>query len=235
MKKIVFIGVADKTHALLVLGRLLAALGHKVLLVDSTMAQSIRGYLPNAYTSSAVQDFEGMDVAYGYLTPEQLERGLAQAGTTPTYNVMLVDTDHTEFVFRHNLSQFDKLVWCWDGKRLSLEKNEALMLRLGLQDAESPVTFFEMLAPAIPGHLAAWRAEMQLRHIQWEEAVFRFPLDERDAAADLNNQHHGRIDLRGLSGAYRYTLLTMLEQLGDCDRKAARRAWSIARKKVRVW
>ena len=43
MKKIVFIGIAEKTHALLVLGRLLAALGHKVLLVDSTMAQLIRG------------------------------------------------------------------------------------------------------------------------------------------------------------------------------------------------
>lgn len=235
MKKIVFIGVAERTHALLVLGRLLSALGNKVLLVDSTMAQSIRGYLPNTYTSSAVQDFEGMDVAYGYLTPEQLERGLAQAGMMPTNDIMLVDTNHTEFVSRDNLLHFDKRVWCWDGRRLSLEKNEELMLRLGLQDAESPVTFFEMLAPAIPGHLAAWRAEMRLRHIQWEEAVFRFPLDERDAAADLNNQHQGRIDLRGLTGAYRYTLLTMLEQLGDCDRKAARRAWSIARKKVRVW
>ncbi len=235
MKKIVFMGMADKTHALLVLGRLLTALGHKVLLVDSTITQPIRGYLPHAYATSAVQDFEGMDVAYGYLTPEQLGRGLVQAGMTPSYDVILVDTDHTEFVFHHDLSQFDKRVWCWDGRRLSLKKNEELMLRLGLQDAESPVTFFEMLAPAIPGHLAAWRVEMRLRHIQWEETVFRFPLDERDAAADLNNQHHGRIDLRGLTGTYRYTLLTMLEQLGDCDRKAARRAWSIARKKVRVW
>ncbi|WP_214629703.1 hypothetical protein [Paenibacillus agaridevorans] len=235
MKKIVFMGISEKAHALLVLGRLLTVLGHKVLLVDSTIAQSIRGYLPHAYATSAVLDFEGMDVAYGYLTPDQLERGLAQAGTLPSYDIMLVDTDHTEFVFRLNLSQCDKRVWCWDGRRLSLEKNEELMLRLGLQDAESPVTFFEMLAPAIPGHLAAWRAEMRMRHIQWEETVFRFPLDERDVAADLNNQHHGRIDLRGLTGAYRNTLLMMLEQLGDCDRKAARRAWSIARKKVRVW
>lgn len=235
MKKIVFIGVADKTHALLVLGRLLVALGNKVLLVDSTVTQSIRGYLPHAYANSAVQDYEGMDVAYGYLTPEQLERGLAQAGTTPAYDIMLVDTDHTEFVFHHNLSQFDKRVWCWDGRRLSLEKNEELMIRLGLQNTEEPVSFFELLSPDIPGKLAAWRAEKRLRHIQLEDTVFRFPLDERDVAVDLNNQHHGRIDLRGLTGAFREMLLTMLEHLGDCDRKTARRAWAIARKRVRVW
>ncbi|PLT47643.1 hypothetical protein B8V81_1867 [Paenibacillus pasadenensis] len=51
----------------------------------------------------------------------------------------------------------------------------------------------------------------------------------------MNNQHHGRIDLRGLTGAFREMLLTMLEQLGDFDRKTARRAWAIARKRVRVW
>jgi len=235
MKKIVFIGAADKTHALLVLGRLLVALGNKVLLVDSTVTQSIRGYLPHAYVSSAIQEFEGMDVAYGYLTPEQLERGLAQAGTTSAYDIMLLDTDHTEFVFHHNLSQFDKRVWCWDGKRLSLEKNEELMIRLGLQNTEESVSFFELLSPYVPCKLAAWRAEKRLRHIEWEDTVFRFPLDERDAAVDLNNQHHGRIDLLGLTGAFREMLLTMLEQLSECDRKAARRAWSIARKKVRVW
>ena len=235
MKKIIFIGTADKTHVLLVLGRLLVALGNKVLLVDSTVAQAIRGYLPHAYANSAIQDFEGMDVAYGYLTSEQLESGLAQAGTTSAYDFMFVDTDHTEIVFRHGLSQFDKRVWCWDGKRLSLEKNEALMIRLGLQHTEATYSFFELLSPAIPGKLAAWRAERRLRHIQWEETVFRFPLDERDAAVDLNNQHHGRINLRGLTGAFREVQLMMIEQLCGYDRKAARRAWAIARKCVRVW
>ncbi|ETT61786.1 hypothetical protein BSK66_24810 [Paenibacillus odorifer] len=235
MKKIIFIGVADKTHVLLVLGRLLTALGNKVLVVDSTVTQSIRGYLPHAYTNSAIQEYEGMDVAYGYLTPDQLERGLAVTGTTLTYDVMLLDTDHSEFAFDYNLSLFDKRVWCWDGKRLSLQKNEELMLRLGLQNTEAPISFFELLSPALPGKLAAWRAEMRLRYIQWEDTLFRFPLDERDAAVDWNNQHHGRIDLRGLTGAFREMLLTMLEQLTDCDRKTARRAWSIARKKVRVW
>ncbi|MEK3866895.1 hypothetical protein MHH60_25845 [Paenibacillus sp. FSL H7-0716] len=235
MKKIIFIGVADKTHVLLVLGRLLTALGNNVLVVDATVTQLIRGYLPHTVAHSAIQEFEGMDVAYGYLTPEQLDRGLAQEGTTLAYDIMLLDTDHSEFVFRHHLPLFDKRVWCWDGKRLSLTKNEELMLRLGLQNTEAPISFFELLSPAIPGKLAAWRAEMRLRHIQWEETVFRFPLDERDTAVDLNNQHHSRIDLRGLSGAFREMLLTMLVQLTDCDRKTARRAWSIARKKVCVW
>lgn len=233
MKRIVFFGAVDKSHVLLVLGRLLTELDYKVLLVDSTMAQTIRGYLPYATSSCAVQEFEGMDVAYGYINAMQLERGLRQPINATDYDIMLLDTDHTEFVVGKELSSYEKRVWCWDGKKYSLQRNEDLLLRLCLHEAV-PFEFYRMLSPALRGISSEWWTDMQIRHLQWEETEFRFPLDERDASVDLNNQHHSRIHLRGLSGIYRQTLLTMLEQLGDCDGKAARRAWSRTRKRVRI-
>lgn len=233
MKKIVFFGAVDKSHVLLVLGRLLTQLNRKVLLVDSTMAQSVQGYLPHAASGSAVQEFEGMDVAYGYINAMQLERGLMQPITATDYDIMLLDTDHTQFVAGQALSSYEQRVWCWDGKKSSLHRNEDLLLRLCLHEAATPLSFYRMLSPTLPGTLPEWRADRRMRHLHWEETEFRFPLDERDAAVDLDNQHHSRIQLRGLSGAYRQNLLTMLQQLGDCDGKAARQAWSRARK--RVW
>lgn len=235
MKKIVFFGAVDKSHVLLVLGRLLTELNRKVLLVDSTTAQTIQGYLPHIVHGSAVQEFEGMDVAYGYINATQLERELMQPIAEADYDIMLLDTDHTQFVAGGELSDFEKRVWCWDGKKSSLLRNEDLLLRLCVHEVATPLTFYRMISPVLHNPLPEWKADMRMRDLRWEETAFRFPLDERDVAVDLENQHHGRIQLRGLSWAYRQNLLKMLEQLGDCDRKAARRAWSHARKRVRIW
>ena len=65
MKKIVFFGAPDKSHLLLVLGKLLTALERKVLIVDSTLAQSMQGYLPQCGIRLSLREFEGMDVATG--------------------------------------------------------------------------------------------------------------------------------------------------------------------------
>jgi len=235
MKKIIFLGSADKSHVLLALGRLFAAMGQKVLLVDSTVGQAVRGFLPPTFTGCAVQEFEDMDVAYGYLTAAQLDRALEQAGTVGIYDVLLLDTDHTQMITGRELPHFDKRVWCWDGKRLSLQKNEELLLRLCLHEAEASLSFYDWLSPALPGTLPPWRAETRLRQVEWLEPSFQFPLDERDAAADVHNQHQHRIDLRRVSGAFRQVLLTMLQQLGDYDAKAARRAWATVQKRWRAW
>lgn len=235
MNRIVFFGAADKSHVLLVLGRLLTEMDYKVLLVDSTITQTIRGYLPYATSSCAVQEFEGMDVAFGYINMMQLERGLTQPLIATDYDIMLLDTDHTQFVAGKEITSYEKRVWCWDGKRTSLHRNEDLLLRLCLHEAATPLLFYRMLSPALMGTLSEWRLDTRTRQLQWEETEFQFPFDERDAAVDLDNQHHSRIQLRGLSGAYKQNLLTMLQQLCECDSKAARKAWSSVRKRSRMW
>lgn len=60
-----FFGASDKSHLLLVLGKLLTAMERKVLIVDSTLAQSMQGYLPRADFGYSLREFEGIDVATG--------------------------------------------------------------------------------------------------------------------------------------------------------------------------
>jgi hypothetical protein len=121
MKKIVFFGAPDKSHLLLVLGKLLTALEQKVLIVDSTLAQSMQGYLPQVEFGYSLREFEGIDVATGLLTSAQLERSVLQSAGEAAYDVMLLDTDHTEFVKGRDLPGYDKRVWCSNYSRLGIK------------------------------------------------------------------------------------------------------------------
>lgn len=234
MKKIVFFGAPDKSHLLLVLGKLLTALGQRVLIVDSTLAQTMQGYLPKVDFGHSLREFEGIDIATGLITQAQLDRSLLQVGGEAAYDVILIDTDHTELVKGRDLPVYDKRVWCSNLNRLSMYRSAELMQRLCLHEAEgAPLSFFKLLTPTLPLSIPETYVDSLLpqQAIRWEETVFRLPLDERDMSVDLDNQHHSRIDIRRLSGAHRRTVQDMLVNLFDCDAKAARRAWAQVRKR----
>lgn len=228
MKKIVFLGAPDKSHLLLILGKLLAVTGQKVIVVDSTLRQGMQGYIPDSEAHLSIREFEGVDVALGFVTLAQLERHLQES-----YDVLLLDTDHTEFVKGRDLSAYDKRVWCCSYGRLHLQRNAELMQRLCLHEAEGrPLSFNKMLTQLVPVSITeAYLDELlDMQHIQWEDAAFRFALDERNTSVELDNQHHSRLDVRRLTGSYRRTVLDMVKHLLEWDERTVRQAWKQMRK-----
>lgn len=236
MKNIVFFGAPDKSHLLLTLGKLLVAAGQKVLLVDSTMAQSVLGYLPlsGERPSAFVTEFEGLDVSAGFITFGQLDRYMKQTeGKWPDYDVMLLDTDHTEFVKGLDLSTFTHCFWCSSLEKLALQKNAELMQRLCLaESAAQPLPFFKLLYPFVQAAITEAYIDSQIASypIQWLDPVFRIPLDERDISTKIDNQHHSRIDVKKLSGAYIRTVLSMSKQLFNLDERTVKTAWKRVRR-----
>lgn len=64
MKTIGFIGAYDKTDFIIYVGKVIAALGRKVLIVDNTLAQKARYVVPVINPTKAyVTEFEQIDVA----------------------------------------------------------------------------------------------------------------------------------------------------------------------------
>lgn len=231
MKKIVFLGAPDKSHLLLILGKLLAVTGQKVIVVDSTLRQGVQGYMPDSETNLPIREYDGMDIACGFVTPVQLERYLQG-----NYDVLLLDTDHTEFVKGRDLAAYDKRVWCSSYGRLHLQRNAELMQRLCLHEAEGrPLSFYKMLTQLVPVSITeAYLDELlDTQHIQWEDAAFRFALDERNTSVELDNQHHSRLDVRRLTGSYRRTVLDMVKHLLEWDERTVQQAWKQLRK-VRI-
>ncbi|APB72536.1 hypothetical protein PPYC1_20115 [Paenibacillus polymyxa] len=228
MKKIVFLGAPDKSHLLLILGKLLAVTGQKVIVVDSTLRQGVQGYMPDSEAHLPIREFEGMDVARGFVTPVQLERHLQG-----NYDVLLLDTDHTEFVKGRDLAAYDKRVWCSSYGRLHLQRNAELMQRLCLHEAEGrPLPFYKMLTQHVPVSITEAYVDelLDTQHMQWEEAAFRFALDERNTSVELDNQHHSRLDVRRLTGSYRRTVLDMVKHLLEWDERTVQQAWKQLRK-----
>lgn len=236
MKKIVFFGVPDKSHLLLTVGKLLTATGQKVLLVDSTTSQSVRGYLPlsDDRPGGFITEFEGVDIAGGFLTFGHLDRDMRQTeGKWPDYDVLLLDTDHAEFVKGRELSGYAHRFWCSSLEKLAMQKNAELMKRLCLaESAVQPLPFFKLVHPFVQATVTESYVDSQLasNSVQWLEPVYRTPFDERDVSAQIDDQHHNRIDVKRLSGAYRRTVISMTKQLSGLDERTIKTAWKRIRR-----
>ncbi|MGG1314206.1 hypothetical protein [Cohnella laeviribosi] len=239
MKQVVFFGAPDKSHLLLVLGKLLAAAGQRVLLVDSTVAQSVQGYLPpsDERPGAFVTEFEGLDVAGGFITYGQLDRYLKQTeGKWPHYDVMLLDTDHAEFVKGLELQAFAHRVWCSSFEKLALKKNAELMQRLCLaKSATQPLKLFKLMYPYMQSTIteAYIHSHYDADLVLWQDPVFRIPLDDRDVSAKIDNQHHARIDVRKLSRAYVRTVLSLSKTLFEMNGRTVKTAWKRVRRNRR--
>ncbi|MBB6732790.1 hypothetical protein [Cohnella zeiphila] len=239
MKQIAFLGAAEKSHLLLVLGKVLVKAGLKVLLVDSTIAQTVRGYIPSLNTKPAafVTEFEGLDVAAGFINRAQLEQYFQHVeGIFPEYDLMLIDTDHTNFIKGYELPDMTARIWCQSLDKLVLQKNAELMQRLCLAEfAEQPLPFSKLTLSVVPTTMSeAYFESLQTSPgIRWQEPALRLPLDEGNVSAMLDNQHHERIVAKRLSGSYQRTVQELFQLVSGLDRRTAQSALKRTRRERR--
>ena len=111
MKKIGFIGVYDKTDLVLGIAKILVEAQKKVLVIDATEIQKSRYVVPVINpTKSYITEFEGIDVAVGFETLENIKQYLALEGEDKfDYDYMLIDTDNYEGIVGFNLADAEKI------------------------------------------------------------------------------------------------------------------------------
>ncbi len=239
MKQITFLGATEKSHLLLTLGKLLVKAELRVLVVDSTIAQSIQGFLPvsDARSGSFVLEFEGMDVAAGFINRGQLERHLRQQGGQITdYDVMLLDTDHVEFIKGRELPDMALRVWCSSPDKRILNKNAELLQRLCLGEAAvQPVPFIKLVYPFVPTALpdAYFDSLQSAAALRWDEPELHIPLDERDVIVRFENQHQARIATKRLSGPYVKAVLALAKAITGLEDRTIKSAWRRVRRDKR--
>ena len=75
MKKVGFIGGTDKTNIITYIAKLLADLGKKVLVIDTTLIQKTRYIVPAINPSRTyITDFENVDYAVGFQSMQELTK-----------------------------------------------------------------------------------------------------------------------------------------------------------------
>lgn len=100
MKKVGFIGAADKTDLIVYVAKVLELIGEKVLVVDTTIMQKTKYVVPSiSPTKTYITDFDNVDYAVGFESTEDLARYLGVNNIDGIdYDYMLIDIDQEQMV-----------------------------------------------------------------------------------------------------------------------------------------
>ena len=141
MKKIGFIGAYDKTDMILNVAKIMTTMGHKVLLIDSTLDQKAKYIVPVINpTTSYVTNFEDIDVAVGFNNPEQIKQYLGVSGEEMNYDVWLIDVDSAERIETFDILKADKNFFVTAFDLYSLKKGLEI-----LSEIKEPIALTKVL------------------------------------------------------------------------------------------
>ena len=116
MKSIGFVGEMDKTGMLLCVGKMISALGGKVMLVDATKMQKTRYVVPlimeNETQEQYITHHDGVEVAVGFNNILELKKYLLSKGEDfSEYEYILIDTDNEEMCDEYDLKSANNLFY----------------------------------------------------------------------------------------------------------------------------
>lgn len=212
MKKIGFIGVYDKTDLILCIAKILTVAGKKVIIMDATTTQKSKYVVPVINpTKSYITEFEGIDVAVGFDTEEEIKQYLGlDKEDKMEYDFMLIDTDNVEGIMNFSFNTLDKIYYATSFDAYSLKKGLEI-----LSEVKTPLKmkrifyskemlkeeeeYFNYLALGI-------RAE-------WEEERIYFLLENGDNAAIVENQRIAKIKMKNLSNEYKDNVTYIVDEL----------------------
>ena len=113
MKKVGFIGAADKTDLIVYVAKVLEDLGKRVLVVDTTITQKTKYVVPSiSPTRTYITDFNNVDYAIGFQNIEDIVRYLGlkenERIENLNYDYMLIDIDEASKIEEFNLDEVGK-------------------------------------------------------------------------------------------------------------------------------
>lgn len=202
MKKIGFIGAYDKTDLILCLAKVLTEANKKILILDVTTTQKCKYVVPVINpTKSYITDFEGIDVAVGFESLEEIKQYLGlDSDEKMEYDFMIIDTDNYEEIVRFDLKSADKLYYVTSFDAYSLKKGLEIISQLDTplkmtrlfytkEMLKEEVEYFDYLALGIK--------------VIWNEEKIYFLIENGDLSELIENQRIEKIKLKNLSNEYK--------------------------------
>lgn len=202
MKKIGFIGVYDKTDLILGIAKILVEAQKKVLVIDATEIQKSRYVVPVINpTKSYITEFEGIDVAVGFETLENVKQYLAMEGEDKfDYDYMLIDTDDYKGIVGFNLPDAEKIYYITSFDAYSLKKGIEVLGQIEIPLHMMKLFFSKEMLKEEEEYFDYLALGLK---VIWNEEKLYFLLENGDRAAITENQRVSRIKFRNLSNEYR--------------------------------
>lgn len=130
MKKIGFIGAADKTDLIVYIAKVLNDIGKRVIVVDATITQKTKYVVPSINpTKTYITDFDNVDYAVGFRNKEDIARYLGLKENEKidnlNYDYMLIDIDDEKSIEDFEIDE--------TGKNYFVTRFDIYSLRRGLE------------------------------------------------------------------------------------------------------
>ena len=215
MKRVAFIGGTDKTSMLLYIAKVLTIMGHKVLIMDTTVCQKARYIVPTMQASKRyITTFENIDIAIGFETFYQI-KAYNHLGKEEKldYDFILVDIDSFRGYYYAHIKPTDVHFYVTSLDLYSIRRGLQVFRRLKENIKMTRVVFSKDMDNRELDYIEKLSKNYPVSYTN--ESIF-FPFTTEDLTAIYESQIAGRIQTRGLSKTYIDAINYLVERtLGD--------------------
>ncbi len=222
MKRVGFIGAYNKLDMVVYVAKILTLCGKKVLVVDSTISQVARYTIPAINPATTyVTEFEGVDVAVGFNSFEQIRQYLQADGELP-YDVALIDIENPYNIPGFELDETQRNYYVTGFDLFSLKRGIQIISLI-----QKPLKLTKILySQDILKEENEYLDYLALGYkIEWTDERIYFPIENGDLAVIAENQRVNRIKFKKLSTQYKDSLFMIACEVGDdLDQNQVKRA-----------
>lgn len=237
MQRWLFAGVSDKRELILYICRLLAAAGHRVLLIDGTAGRKYQYLARNSTGDLPLIEFCGFDISAGL--PEvvgeaETFKGQPEAEQHSGYDYVLYDFEPELPVRAWLWPQIDRFIWVTTFDHYEVERSAAWFRQLLQADPElGEISIEPVLVRTVESYLTAdyMMSIVEDLPIHWEAEVTCIPWNEIDAAVHFENGHEHTLAIHKVTRSYKRALVSLLVQLAGWTRGEAKRALRSAQRR----
>ena len=212
MKQIGFIGAYYKTDFILYIAKILVEMGKKVIVVDGTITQKAKYVVPTIKPSTTyITEFEGIDVAVGFESFENVREYLAMPNTSSLeYDYALLDVDTAKAVDLWNIEQVDKNYFVTSFDMYSLKKGIEALSGLKEPIHATKILFSKNALKEEDDYLNFLSLGTK---VVWEPEVIYLPFEVGDQTVIYNNQRVHKIKFKKLSNQYKVGLQYVAQKI----------------------
>ena len=212
MEKVAFIGSFDKTDLIMYVAKMLTLAKKKVLVADTTIVQKARYVVPNINPEMFyVTEFEGIDVAVGFFSLEDIQDYLAKNDEHEMeYDYILVDIDTNRAIENFGINSTTKNYFVTSFDVYSLKRGLEALANLREPLPLTKVLFSREILKSENDYLDYLALGYK---VIWNDYKLYFPLEQGDQSAIITNQRVSKIKFGNLTSQYRDSLTFIAEDI----------------------
>ncbi len=197
MEKIGFIGAYDKTDIIIYMAKILAILGKRVLVVDSTVNQKAKYVVPVINPTKAyVTQYENFDVSVGFKNFDDIASYLGVERVGNLYDVALLDIDESKTFNDFEMRSATKNYFVTSFDLFSLKKGLEVLTGLEETLKMTKVLFSKNADEEENEYLNFLSLNYK---VMWDDEIIYFPIDRGDLSAIIENQRLSSIKFKNFT------------------------------------